>query len=601
MAKVSTLTETFASEDTGKWSGYADTANVNATGGQLVIACTADYPALVSAVSYDLAASAIVVQAVQTPNVGVGSTMMTLRLGQDTNGEGDGFSIIWAADWLMFGEWVSGAHNNTGIDWDPVAHAWWRIREASNIVYWETSPDGLAWTVQRSKTKAVSTISALYVVLQSGFWDAETSAGTAIFDNVNNVPGVGNFFQFFLDDMVGATAADSLPTVGLSWLTPKYFVNGTGTQTFNAAAQFTGPNLVYGLQGSPPGGVSINSSTGVVSVSTSADIAWSTLTVRATNSAGYAEVTVDVWVFTPDHTITTSGALAALSPSAGDIVAVRTGTYSAEYDMSGWSGSSGNPTIVVAYPGDAVTFSATSLTDYNIYLNAAHDIEIRGFEMVDDGGCYWPFRGPTAYRITIAQCTIHGYKRGLDTAMQDRTVDRPWTIEYCRVYDCVQENNPTGLVESGWARAVNVNFSGGSVVRRNWIYENYGEGLGTQATTSADITENVIYDNYSVNLYIDNGQHHDVSGNIVWSDNSDFYRDGDPALSIAVANEDYYGTIGSQTGPRELATLDVVVTNNRYLVTNAGPQYLDFGDSGGAGECTFSPNSTFTTVDSRWR
>ena len=36
------------------------------------------------------------------------------------------------------------------IAYDPVAHRCWRIREAAGTTYWETSSDGVAWTVRRS-------------------------------------------------------------------------------------------------------------------------------------------------------------------------------------------------------------------------------------------------------------------------------------------------------------------------------------------------------------------------------------------------------------------------------------------------------------------
>ncbi|MFG2631389.1 hypothetical protein [Streptomyces sp. NPDC048473] len=36
------------------------------------------------------------------------------------------------------------------VPYDPIAHAWLRIRELSGFLLWETSPDGFEWTVVRS-------------------------------------------------------------------------------------------------------------------------------------------------------------------------------------------------------------------------------------------------------------------------------------------------------------------------------------------------------------------------------------------------------------------------------------------------------------------
>ncbi|MCX5601607.1 hypothetical protein OOK29_25995 [Streptomyces phaeochromogenes] len=40
----------------------------------------------------------------------------------------------------------------TAIPYDPVAHAYVRIREAGGVLYWDTSPDGSAWTNRRTET-----------------------------------------------------------------------------------------------------------------------------------------------------------------------------------------------------------------------------------------------------------------------------------------------------------------------------------------------------------------------------------------------------------------------------------------------------------------
>ncbi|MEU0991928.1 hypothetical protein [Streptomyces sp. NPDC005953] len=39
---------------------------------------------------------------------------------------------------------------STNITYDPIMHMWLRIRDTAGTTYWETSPDGYAWTVRRS-------------------------------------------------------------------------------------------------------------------------------------------------------------------------------------------------------------------------------------------------------------------------------------------------------------------------------------------------------------------------------------------------------------------------------------------------------------------
>ncbi|WP_162463598.1 MULTISPECIES: hypothetical protein [unclassified Mycolicibacterium] len=234
-----------------------------------------------TAAAYDLTGSPVTIQVIQVPNFGSGTTQLSFRLGHQTDGEGDGFSIIWSGGYLLFSEWVSGVNDNTSVAFSPTAHAWWRIRKAGGTIYWDTSPDGTTWTNRRSKTRTVSGIEDLYFGIRSGYYGTEASAGNTIVDNLNPTPAIG---------------------ASLPWAQPAYFVTGTGTHTVDMSTQFDGAALTYSLRGTPPAAATINPSTGLRSVNTAA-FAWTTLTVRATNSSGYAKTTIDLWVFTPNKTV----------------------------------------------------------------------------------------------------------------------------------------------------------------------------------------------------------------------------------------------------------------------------------------------------------
>jgi hypothetical protein len=92
------------------------------------------------------------------------------------------------------------------IPYDPVAHAWWQLRESNGTIYAETSPDSITWNV------VVTTPTALYSALSPGFleFDAGRSNGSgakpgsyAYVDNVN-VPRP----SVFTDDFTGTGALD---------------------------------------------------------------------------------------------------------------------------------------------------------------------------------------------------------------------------------------------------------------------------------------------------------------------------------------------------------------------------------------------------------
>lgn len=394
----------------------------------------------------------------------------------------------------------------------------------------------------------------------------------------------------------GVTPPEGTPPVAwLPWMDPVYYLTGSGTKTVATAWMFDGAvGATFSLQGTPPAGVSINASTGVVSISTTTGIPWTTLTIRAANAAGYADVTLDVWVFTPDKTIAANAAWSTVTPSAGDIVVVRGGTYSATQNVSAWDGTSGSPTRVVAYPGETVTFS--NVSGYAIETNGANYLDLRGLTFTATSSINFAIWNNQSSNVKIAQCAFSGFTMGALALGQGTKVNAgPWTIEYCRIHNCVRQNASGAMEPGGWARALTMDYCDGSTIRRNRIYENWGEGIGLVGNGSSTVSENIVWDNYSVEIYYDNCRNTQCHNNIVWGNNSTFYRSGQPAHSIQAANESYGDA-------RDQSTTGLSITDNRILAGNVAPYYDNsYGTGGGAGTSVFTPNSTFTTVDDRWK
>jgi len=81
---------------------------------------------------------------------------------------------------------TQGGVNTTFIlpPYNPTAHAWWRLREASGTIYWDASPDGITWTNLGSHTYTMA-ITAMAINLWCGYWGTETSPPDAVVDNLN--------------------------------------------------------------------------------------------------------------------------------------------------------------------------------------------------------------------------------------------------------------------------------------------------------------------------------------------------------------------------------------------------------------------------------
>ncbi|MGJ3559643.1 hypothetical protein ACR6C2_16860 [Streptomyces sp. INA 01156] len=72
----------------------------------------------------------------------------------------------------------------TELTYNATDHAWLRFREEGETLYWETSPNGVDWTVRRSLTTPAWLAAATDVSLAV---EAHRESGTADFAEVDNV------------------------------------------------------------------------------------------------------------------------------------------------------------------------------------------------------------------------------------------------------------------------------------------------------------------------------------------------------------------------------------------------------------------------------
>lgn len=183
MAKISTLTDNFATQDNAKWTYSGPTVS----GGQLNIVPTLSYPDLFSASTYDLTSSEFVLQVVQNAGSGTGATSLTLKIYVDSSNS-ISFSIPGGTSSTMtMRETVAGVDSDTTTAYTTSGMQWFKIRESGGTIYWETSADGTSWTTQRSKTTTL-TLTAVHAEVYCGFWQATPTPGTVLIDNVGLPP-----------------------------------------------------------------------------------------------------------------------------------------------------------------------------------------------------------------------------------------------------------------------------------------------------------------------------------------------------------------------------------------------------------------------------
>ncbi len=78
------------------------------------------------------------------------------------------------------------------LAYDPVEHAWWRIREAAGTVDWDTSPDGRNWTTRGSVAdSSLFSLAMLFPAFYAETWGGgSASPGTARYSHFNDPPVV---------------------------------------------------------------------------------------------------------------------------------------------------------------------------------------------------------------------------------------------------------------------------------------------------------------------------------------------------------------------------------------------------------------------------
>ena len=160
------------------------TPHANTSGGH--------YNGYVSVSTWDLTNQQASVDVVQTTDSG-GFADTVLAVGNDSN---NWYRFVFEHGQLYFQDKINGVKSGasfTGITYSPTQHRFWRIRhdQATDQMFFETSPDRLSWTVQRSLARVIP-ITALKVELDAGTPQFDGFPGTAIFDDFILAPATGS-------------------------------------------------------------------------------------------------------------------------------------------------------------------------------------------------------------------------------------------------------------------------------------------------------------------------------------------------------------------------------------------------------------------------
>lgn len=148
-SKLETLVDDFNdnSRNVNLWPGSYGT--LSETGGKAVITCDVNYNAYESGHAWQLDESGILFQV--TPPVST-TAQLSFAYAHDTvSGTDISFYLNMAVGELYCNSQVGYSDAaRTTLTYNSTDHAWLRIRETADVLYWQTSPDGETWTTRRS-------------------------------------------------------------------------------------------------------------------------------------------------------------------------------------------------------------------------------------------------------------------------------------------------------------------------------------------------------------------------------------------------------------------------------------------------------------------
>lgn len=178
---METLIDDFSVDDLAVlWDNSYGSPSVS--GGQCVLPCITAYTALQSTYVYDLTSSYAYCK--MTPDQGGSGYQTDLFISTDLYD--NGYQIGYESGNLVGSTFVSAVQSVIGsTTYDPVAHAWVRIRESAGTIYYETAPDGLTWTTQWTSSEPVA-ITAMYAAAYTGHGSG--ADGTSYISNFNVAP-----------------------------------------------------------------------------------------------------------------------------------------------------------------------------------------------------------------------------------------------------------------------------------------------------------------------------------------------------------------------------------------------------------------------------
>jgi parallel beta-helix repeat protein len=208
------------------------------------------------------------------------------------------------------------------------------------------------------------------------------------------------------------------------------------------------------------------------------------------------------------------------------------------------SGTAEAPITIEAYPGESPVIDGKGtlplkLKQPLVLLRGRYihmdGFEVRNHDRAGSGGVV-----VDGDHNVLSHMNVHHHSEAGVLARGDYTIvedSRVWENAYrnCRRANCPASPYPNG----GWATGLSAarNPIGGitdhAILRRNIVYDNWGEGLSAYESRSITLEDNTVYDNWAVNIYVSDTSGTLVQRNVVYNTNETEVGRQRPCLQLS--------------------------------------------------------------------
>lgn len=262
--------------------------------------------------------------------------------------------------------------------------------------------------------------------------------------------------------------------------------------------------------------------------------------------------------------------------TSGDTIYVRQGTY-AEAVRIARSGTSGNPITIRAYPGESPVIDGRAGVDCLNCGLPSGPIDDKWIDPRTGKGLKWgalvTIQGNHIIfdDFVIKRSMGRGIIIGSDTSKvsnvtvknnlvldsrdmgiltegkegNERIVIEHNTVRHSGSYATWVDGRGSG--NAPWPVAFLIKNSNNTTVRRNRVYENWGEGLSTRNSTNITVEDNIVYNNFALQIYVHKVQSYTLQRNVIYHTNDPSWRrGGNPSDCIVINNETDLGPLVSK-------------------------------------------------------